>query len=46
MINFFVIMFEYGIGFGIVLGGELYCGECGCGVEFGYMKVYFDGVLC
>lgn len=44
--NFLVITFEHGIGLGIVLGGELYRGERGCGAEFGHMKVHLDGALC
>ncbi|MEM0950081.1 MAG: ROK family transcriptional regulator [Pseudomonadota bacterium] len=44
--NFLVVTVEYGVGLGIVLNGQLYRGERGCGAEFGHMKVALDGALC
>ena len=44
--NFLVVTIEHGVGMGIVLNGELYRGERGCGAEFGHMKVQFGGALC
>lgn len=44
--NFLVVTIEHGVGMGIVLDGELYRGERGCGAEFGHMKVQFDGAVC
>lgn len=44
--NFLVITLDHGVGMGIVLDGQLYRGERGCGGEFGHMKVQLDGALC
>ncbi|MBV7378018.1 ROK family transcriptional regulator [Maritimibacter dapengensis] len=44
--NFLVVTIEHGVGMGIVLGGELYRGERGCGAEFGHVKVQFEGAVC
>ncbi len=44
--NFLVVTVEHGVGLGIVLDGELYRGERGCGAEFGHMKVQIDGAVC
>ncbi|MEX0277228.1 MAG: ROK family protein [Ruegeria sp.] len=44
--NFLVVTIEHGVGLGIVLDGELYRGERGCGAEFGHAKVQLDGALC
>ncbi|MBR9763959.1 MAG: ROK family transcriptional regulator [Rhodobacteraceae bacterium] len=44
--NFLVVTIEHGVGMGIVLDGQLYRGERGCGAEFGHMKVQFEGAVC
>ncbi len=44
--NFLVVTVEHGVGMGIVLDGELYRGERGCGAEFGHAKVQIDGAVC
>jgi predicted NBD/HSP70 family sugar kinase len=44
--NFLVVTIEHGVGMGIVLDGQLYRGERGCGAEFGHMKVQFEGAIC
>lgn len=44
--NFLVVTVEHGVGMGIVLDGELYRGERGCGAEFGHTKVQIEGALC
>ncbi|EAQ04048.1 xylose repressor, putative [Pseudooceanicola batsensis HTCC2597] len=44
--NFLVVTLEHGVGMGIILNGELYRGERGCGAELGHMKVQFGGALC
>lgn len=44
--NFLVVTVEHGVGLGIVLGGQLYRGERGCGAEFGHTKVALDGERC
>lgn len=44
--NFLVVTVEYGVGLGIVLDGNLYRGERGCGAEFGHTKVQLDGAPC
>ncbi|HBZ44068.1 MAG TPA: sugar kinase [Maritimibacter sp.] len=44
--NFLVVTIEHGVGMGIVLDGELYRGERGCGAEFGHVKVQFEGAVC
>ncbi len=37
---------ESGVGMGIVLNGQLYRGDRGCGAEFGHTKVQLDGAMC
>jgi len=44
--NFLVVTIEHGVGLGIVIGGQLYRGERGCGAEFGHVKVHLEGALC
>ncbi|MEX0317384.1 MAG: ROK family protein [Ruegeria sp.] len=44
--DFLVVTIESGVGMGIVLNGEVYHGERGCGAEFGHTKVHLDGALC
>lgn len=44
--NFIVVTLEHGVGMGIVLNGQLYRGERGCGAELGHVKIQFDGALC
>lgn len=44
--NFIVITIEQGVGMGIVLNGNVYRGERGCGAEFGHTKVQLEGALC
>lgn len=44
--NFLVVTVEHGVGMGIVLNGELYRGERGCGAEFGHTKVQIEGAVC
>lgn len=44
--DFLVVTVESGVGMGIVLNGEVYRGERGCGAEFGHTKVHLDGALC
>lgn len=44
--DFIVVTIEHGVGMGIVIGGEIYRGERGCGAEFGHTKVHLDGALC
>lgn len=44
--NFLVVTVEHGVGLGIIIGGQLYRGERGCGAEFGHTKVQLDGALC
>ena len=44
--NFLVVTVEHGVGLGIVLNGELYRGERGCGAEFGHTKVQIEGAVC
>lgn len=44
--DFLVVTVESGVGMGIVLGGEVYRGDRGCGAEFGHTKVQLDGALC
>lgn len=44
--NFLVVTIEHGVGMGIVLDGQLYRGERGCGAEFGHTKVQFEGAVC
>ena len=44
--NFLVVTVEHGVGMGIVLNGELYRGERGCGAEFGHAKVQVNGAVC
>lgn len=44
--NFLVVTIEHGVGMGIVLDGELYRGERGCGAEFGHTKVQIGGAVC
>ncbi|MGX9356800.1 ROK family protein [Roseobacteraceae bacterium S113] len=44
--NFLVVTVEHGVGLGIVLDGQLYRGERGCGAEFGHTKVALHGALC
>ena len=44
--DFIVVTIESGVGMGLVIGGELYRGTCGCGAEFGHTKVHLDGALC
>ncbi|WP_375257452.1 ROK family protein [Citreimonas sp.] len=44
--NFLVVTVEHGVGMGIVLDGELYRGERGCGAEFGHTKVQIQGAVC
>jgi len=44
--DFLVVTVESGVGFGMVLGGQVYRGTRGCGAEFGHAKVALDGALC
>lgn len=44
--NFLVVTVEHGVGLGIVLDGDLYRGERGCGAEFGHTKVQIEGAVC
>ncbi len=44
--NFVVVTIEQGVGMGIVIGGEVYRGNRGCGAEFGHTKVQLEGALC
>lgn len=44
--NFLVVTVEHGVGMGIVLDGELYRGERGCGAELGHIKVQIEGAVC
>ncbi len=44
--DFLVVTLEYGVGLGIMLGGEIYRGIRGCGAEFGHTKVQLEGALC
>lgn len=44
--DFLVVTVESGVGMGVVLGGEVYRGNRGCGAEFGHTKVQLDGALC
>lgn len=44
--NFLVVTIEHGIGLGVIINGELYRGERGCGAEFGHTKLHLEGALC
>ncbi len=44
--NFLVVTVEYGVGLGIILDGQIFRGERGCGAEFGHTKVVLDGASC
>lgn len=44
--DFIVVTIESGVGMGIVLNGQLYRGDRGCGAEFGHTKVQLDGAMC
>lgn len=44
--DFIVVTIESGVGMGIVINGELYRGDRGCGAEFGHSKVQLDGAMC
>jgi len=44
--DFAVVTVEDGVGMGLVLGGQLYRGAWGMGLELGHTKVQLDGALC
>ncbi|MEX2518629.1 MAG: ROK family protein [Paracoccaceae bacterium] len=44
--DFLVVTIEHGLGMGAVIGGRLFRGARGVGVEFGHIKVQNDGALC
>ncbi|WP_108886523.1 ROK family transcriptional regulator [Pseudoprimorskyibacter insulae] len=44
--NFLVVTLEFGVGLGIMIDGEVYRGQRGCGAEFGHTKVQLHGALC
>ncbi len=46
MSDFAVVTIEHGVGMGLVLGGELFRGAQGLGIELGHTKVHLDGALC
>lgn len=44
--NYAYIVIDEGIGSGIVVNGQVYRGESGCGNELGHTSVRFDGLPC
>ncbi len=46
MTDFLVVTVEHGVGLGAVIGGELFRGSRGLGVEFGHIKVVDEGAPC
>ena len=44
--NFLVITLEHGLGMGLFLNGELYCGPKGIAGEFAHMQVEPNGLAC
>ncbi|WP_163849306.1 ROK family transcriptional regulator [Pseudooceanicola aestuarii] len=44
--NFLVVTVEHGVGLGIIMNGQIYRGDRGCGAEFGHTKVQIEGALC
>lgn len=46
MSSFLYVKMVYGLGAGIVIGGELYRGRSGLAGELGHVHMYDDGALC
>ena len=44
--NFLLVNVNWGLGLGIVLNGEVYCGSNGYAGEFGHMNVYNNEIIC
>ncbi|NDV01291.1 ROK family protein [Pseudoroseicyclus tamaricis] len=44
--DFIVVTIEGGVGMGAVIGGKLWRGTRGMGLELGHTKVQIDGALC
>lgn len=44
--DFAVIMIGYGVGGGLIVGGELYSGHFGAAAEFGHTKFSHEGPQC
>ena len=37
---------SWGIGIGIIINGEIYCGKSGYSGEIGHMHIYNNGIIC
>lgn len=44
--NMIFVNASWGIGIGLIIDGELYCGKSGYAGEFGHMSVYNNEIMC
>lgn len=44
--NVIFVNVSWGIGIGIIINGEIYCGKSGYSGEIGHMHIYNNGIIC